>query len=209
MKKILLLLLAVYSTGLFAQKKELYMTEHRQKLTKAEYLEMRKDSRYLGLNLENDDHYLNLIVERERRGKLSEEGFVHLKDYLAESSGGTFNESGFTVIYYITGQPIMEPGFASKWIALNKSNIKKMKRRYPGLMHYLFYHKNQVNINRDSQSNITWFPDEEELLKKLFYKYDIYYNNFTVIDSQGNYITFLGESGAKQVFERLEELAGK
>ncbi|MEZ7500329.1 hypothetical protein QO200_16465 [Flavobacterium sp. Arc3] len=183
-----------------AQKKEVYVNDDLELISKQEYDRNSGDD-YFNLKFDADSIYLNVSVKRIKKGKISNSQLNALKSNLATSSA-YFDKDDIIVINYYPGQD-----------AYNSSGDKEMTRK--NYQEYLKRLKKNQNIKQffvykspegtAAYGNINWIKDKNKLIETIFFAIHYPCNSTVIIDSNGNYYSHRGENNVSAVFKILKE----
>ena len=163
--------------------------------------------KHLSILFENDTCYIRKLVNRKNFGKLNSTQKQSLFSIL---NGNTdLIQEKYVVILYHPGRDSCNGGrFYSNGIKNNiytRNYKKKVDKKYHSKTYW--FHKKDKSIDFESINYINWQLDKDEVIEKLFFKHHYQCNSFVVINnSNGNYISILGESGLPSVIEVLEEM---
>ncbi|KFF14134.1 hypothetical protein IW15_01430 [Chryseobacterium soli] len=205
MKKISIIPFLFFAMFCFSQKKTIYYNEAMTKISK-EYFENQLDNtRNLHLAFESDSLITNVLVKRKNYGKLSEPVFKQLKKSLSETN--SFDKNLIIIMYYPGEDPCNHREENSRRGFHVRPYLKKLKK-INSYEHFWVY-KSYGQLQYYHPDEINWQPDKEQTLEKLFFNYHYPCSSFVVLDKEGNYICYYGESGLDKVFEFSKELTKK
>lgn len=198
--QILILLTITNISFVFAQKKEVYVNDNLEYISKKEY-DGNKGGDYMNLKFDADSVYLNISVKRIKKGKITPDQLTAIKANLS-SDAMHFVKDDIIVIDYYPGKD-----------ACNSSGDKEMTRK--NYQEYLKKFKKNQNIKQffvykspegtAAYGNINWIKDKNKLLETLFFAIHYPCNSTVIIDSNGNYYSHRGENNINEVFKLVKE----
>lgn len=205
MKKTSIITFLLCAMFCFSQKKTIYYNEAMAKISK-EYFENHLDnSRNLHLAFESDSLITNVLVTRKNYGKLSDPAFKVLKNSLSETSN--FDKNLIIIMFYPGEDPCNHREENSRRGFHVQPYLKKLKK-INSFEHFWVY-KSYGQLQYYQPDEINWQHDKEQTVEKLFFNYHYPCSSFVVLDKEGNYICYYGESGDDKVFEFSKELTKK
>jgi len=186
MKKIIILLFAIAAHQiLFSQKKEIYINDNLQEISKDEYNKRNKNHRFQ--NIETDSVLYKVRVEHEGNGKLTTSNLNIVKTRLNIPENNTKN----IVINYYQG---LDKGNAhSDTNPYVIDDIKTYTRKFKSINSNLYFVYREKNGLKNRLKNANWVDDTSGTIENLFFRMKYPCNSAIVIFSDGHYKIFRGE----------------
>lgn len=193
MKKVLPLLIITVPQLLFSQKKEIYINDNLQVISKEDYKNREKNYRFQ--NIETDSVLYKVRVEHEGQGKLTTTDLNDLRKILNISEVNNKN----IVIHYYQGLDWCNQHSDANHLVINdiKTYIRKFKKSNSNL--YFVYKETEGLKNRLSKTS--WIDDSSGAIEKLFFKMHYPCNSAIVIFPDGDFTIFRGEHVWQKVFD--------
>ncbi len=203
MKKLLCFIILIISLTLgYSQKREVYVDDDLNNISKESFEQNRDLSKFLYLTFSDDSLIVNLKTERIVKGKISKENLSSIREFLVQSSGEKISDTNNLVINYWPGNQYCElPNDLRIMNQRTKAYQKKIAKIQNSSQFYVAADLNGI----DKLGNIQWNLDSKSILKELFFKYPYTCGSFVLIDNQGNYYLFKGEYSYSQIFELLKK----
>lgn len=187
----------------FGQEKPIvFYNESGEKISKQNFIETKDYSKNLDLYFENDTTQIGLLVTRKKFGQLDKNTFENLKLYLTELSDKRIDSTQNIVVNYLTAYPKKNENTNSKseWNVLQRDYLKKL-HKIANIDQFWIHSSECNNLEYNYQKRINWIADKDDLLKKLFFPYEVRYGNFLLIKSDGKFYYYLGEHSKYQIWE--------
>lgn len=198
-KKILipLFLISVYQI-LFSQKKEVYINDNLQIISKEDYKKQGENYRFQ--NVETDSVLYKVRVEHEGQGKLATVDLNNLKKHLNISDVNNKN----IVIHYYQGLDRCNQHSDTNQLVINdiKTYIRKFKKSNSNLY---FVHKETEGL-KNRLNKTSWIDDSSGAIEKLFFKMQYPCDSAIVIFLDGSYKIFRGEHNWQKVFDTANKI---
>jgi len=198
MKKLLTaIILLTLNQILFSQKKEIYINDHLEIISKEDY--KKRGVNYRLQNIETDSVLYRVRVEHEGKGKLTTTEFSKLKKSLNVSETDTKN----IVIHYYQGLDACNQHADKNQFVIDdiRNYNRKFKRSNSNL--YFVYKETKGLKNRLDMT--TWIDDTSGAIENLFFKMEYPCDSAVIIFPDGNYIIFRGEHNWEKVFNTATE----
>lgn len=205
MKKIVVLIL-IFGFNVFiafGQKKNVYVNEDLEVISKAEFNKKNFTSEYFNLKYETetDSVYANIIVKKVRKGKISLNLLDSIKLSLS-SDINYFSENKFIVINYYPGKD-----------NCNSSGNKDIAREgYRGFLRRISKKKNTKQFfvyksieGTEDYGKLSWIKDKESIIERIFFPLHYPCGSFVLIDSSGNYYSYKSEYILGNIFKLLKD----
>ncbi|CAM3879369.1 hypothetical protein FLJU110815_03410 [Flavobacterium jumunjinense] len=204
MKKTLLILCLCFFFTLLnysQEKKFVFYDDTSQIVTEEEFYKKFKTG-YSDLIFENDSIIQYFLIKTINHGKLNDEDFNKVKSSLLKEDE---IENEIIVIVYIPGQDSCNSKIKnSTWNIFDRDYRRKLKQITP-IKHFWIY-KEGSNIKYYYPKSYRWQQDPNQLIESLFFKYHYSCCSAVVIDENGNYVTYFGEFGKREVWKIAQEL---
>ncbi|MCI3936784.1 hypothetical protein MQX03_06210 [Chryseobacterium aahli] len=194
MKKLLTaIILLTLNQILFSQKKEVYINDNLQIISKEDY--KKRGENYRFQNIETDSVLYKVRVEHEGHGKLATVDLNNLKKHLNISDVNNKN----IVIHYYQGLDRCNQHSDTNQLVINdiKTYVRKFKKSNLNL--YSVYKETKGLKNRLNKTS--WIDDRSGAIEKLFFKMHYPCDSAIVIFPDGNYTIFRGEYIWQKVFD--------
>ncbi|MFD2892785.1 hypothetical protein ACFS5J_12260 [Flavobacterium chuncheonense] len=202
-----LLFFFLFNCLLFSQEKQIiFYNESGEKISNQKFIETRDYNKNLDIYYENDTIQIGLLITRQGFGKLDKNTFTILKMYLTDLSNKKIDSTQCIVINYLTAFPKKAENkkLKSTWNILDRDYLKKL---------YKIANINQFWVNSPESDNleyyhhgkINWLTDKENILKSLFFPYEVRYGNYILIKPDGKFYYYLGEHGKHQIWEKAKK----
>jgi len=209
MKYLRIIILIALTTSLLGcglMKPRVYYNEYNEKITRLKFLKEKDYAKNLDVYIKNDTAYTGLLITRQKFGQLDEETFIHLKLYLAKITQKQINTNENIVINYLTAYPKKRKNTRprSLWNVLHRDYLVKL-HQIANINQFWINSPESDNLKYYHNDVINWVSDEENLLKKLFFKYDVRYGNFIFIKPDGKFYYYLGEHGKYEILEKSKK----
>lgn len=188
---LIILFLTCSNLLLFSQKKELYVNDDFEYITKTEFDKKPEYKLDYIRRFDLDSCYLNVKVSRYKKGKIK----ISLLDSIKKSFNDVnleklYADDILVINYYPGNDPCSsssyKKNFTEKYNQFYKkiNNIAKVKQ--------LFVYKTHEGL-KDFGGNMHWQPDRFNLIENTFYPIHYPCGGYVIIDSKGNYISERGE----------------
>jgi len=208
MKKFTLLLLCVSAFAFGQKKKEYYLDENFKVISKADFTKRVDHSVNLDHYTENDTAVFGKLVTRETYGKLDNKTIDNLRGYLARLASKSIDTGKIILIHYYSGlDHEYTPRSDFDWERYLEKYKKKYKKTADPEEYWIY--KDKENLKSVLFPNAPWLHDSDRLVENTFFPYHFNYGSFVIIHPNGNFYSYFGEHGLKQILERLEEFSSK
>lgn len=203
----LTILFILFTCLTFGQEKPIvFYNESGQKINEQNFIETKDYSKNLDLYFENDTTQIGVLVTRKKFGQLEKNTFENLKSYLYELTNREIDSTQNIVINYLTAYPKKDenPNSKSKWNLLQKGYLKKL-HKIENISQFWIHSPESDNLEYNQQKRINWIADKENLIKHLFFPFEVRYGNYLFIKPDGKFYYFLGEHSKHQILEDAEK----
>ncbi|WP_312089391.1 hypothetical protein [Chryseobacterium sp.] len=186
MKKIIILLFAIAAHQiLFSQKKEIYINDNLEEISKDEYNKRNKNYRFQ--NIETDSILYKVRVEHEGNGKLTTSNLNIIKKRLNIPENNTKN----IVINYYQGLDKCNKHSDTNPYVID--DIKTYTRKFKSINSNLYFVYREKNGLKNRLKKANWMDDTSGTIENLFFRMKYPCNSANVIFSDGHYKIFRGE----------------
>ena len=203
----LILLFILFTSLASGQKKPIvFYNESGEKINKQKFIKTKDYVKNLDLYFENDTTQIGVLITRQKFGQLEKSTFEYLKSYLTELTDKPVDSTQNIVINYLTAYPKKEENKSSRsgWNVLHRDYLKKLHTI--GNINQFWIHSPECdNLEYNYQKRINWIEDEANLLKNLFFPYQVRYGNYILIKPDGKFYYYLGEHSKYQIWEAAEK----
>ena len=184
------------------EKPIIFYNESGEKISKQDFVKAKDYSKNLDLYFKNDTTQIGLLVTRKKFGQLDKNTFEDLKSYLTELTEKKIDSTQNIVINYLTAYPKKNENANSKsgWNVLHRDYLKKL-HKIANINQFWIHSSECDNLEYNHQKRINWTEDKDDLLKKLFFPYEVRYGNFILIKPDGKFYYYLGEHSKYQIWE--------
>ncbi len=201
MKKISLLLIGLSLCNIFAQKKELYTDDDLNYITKEAFYAPKTKNTYL-IRFELATKVINVRALRQKRGVLSKEEHLQLKNELKAISGKVFSDNATIVINYYPGEDSCN--------STGNKNIKKRKYRIynhrigkkKNVQQFFIYKKIEGTENYGKQ--LEWYSSKETSIEKTFFPIHYACGSYVIINPNGEYYALRGEYNIDKIIKYID-----
>lgn len=201
----ILITLFIANYGFSQEKKLFFYNENVEEITKDEFYKQRNYQKNLDLYFENDTLINCVLIQRKNYGQLSEEDFKKLKNSL--SSNTNLDGELIVIVYYPGKDRCNGMERISTWNIFDNDYLRKL-RKINSYNHFWIY-KNDENLKYYHPRKVKWTKDTDQIVEKLFFKFHYPCFSSVVIDKKGNYISYYGEFGKREIWEMSSELSKK
>ena len=191
----------------FGQEKPIvFYNENGEEISKENFIESKNYSGNLDLYFENDTTQIGLLVASQKFGQLDKNTFNHLKLYLTGLTDKTIDSTQNIVINYLTAYPKKAENKNSRtgWNVLHKDYLKKL-HKIANINQFWIHSSECDNLKYYHQKRINWIEDIDNLLKKLFFPYEVRHGNYILIKPDGKFYYCLGEHSKYQIWENAKK----
>ncbi|WP_299157076.1 hypothetical protein [uncultured Christiangramia sp.] len=203
----LTILFMLFTSLNFGQEKSIvFYNENGEKISKQKFIKTKDYGKNLDLYFENDTTQIGLLITRQKFGQLDKNTFEYLKSYLSELTDKPIDSTQNIVINYLTAYPKKDENKKSRsgWNVLNRDYLKKL-HKIGNIIQFWIHSAECDNLEYHHQKSINWEEDEDNLLKKLFFPYEVRYGNYILIKPDGKFYYFLGEHSKYHIWENAEK----
>jgi hypothetical protein len=184
-----ILLVCFFHLFSFAQKKELYVNDDFEYISKTEFDKKSEQPFDYNLRFELDSAYLNVKVARYKKGKIELKVLNSIKNTFYKNEEFSDNEI-FLINYYPGNDKCSSYGYKSNF----KSKYNQYRTKFDKIenLKQLFVYKSDDGL-KGFGNKIDWQSDINSLIEKTFYPIPYPCGGYLIIDSKGNYISERGE----------------
>ena len=185
----LLILLNVLMS--FGQKKELYVNDDFEYISKTEFDKKTRQPIDYDLRFELDSAYINMKVSRYKKGKIELKVLDSIKEAFFKDKDVEFSDNDvFLINYYPGDDKCSTDGYKSNF----KSKYKQYRSQFDKVenLKQLFVYKSDDGLKKFG-NKIDWQSDSNTLIENTFYRIPYPCGGYVIIDSKGNYISERGE----------------
>ena len=185
---LLICLLHLFS---FAQKKELYVNDDFEYISKDEFDKKSEQPHDYNLRFELDSAYINVKVSRYKKGKIELKVLDSIKEVFFKNKNVEFSDNDiFLINYYPGNDKCSSNGYKSNF----KSKYNQFRKKFDKIenLRQLFIYKSNNGLERFG-NKIDWQSDINNLIEMAFYPIHYPFVGYVLIDSKGNYISERGE----------------
>jgi len=188
----------------FSQNKPVkFYNEQSIEITKKDFFEYKKQKKYLDVHIINDSIQQRILLPQTKQSKLDPKTFNYLKTYLTAISKTKIDSTQNLVINYVTGfiEKNQNTYKRSKWDIFDKNYLDKLHKKdsikqfwinSPKVNNLEYYHKNKIN----------WITDKHEVLKKIFFPYDVHDGYSILIKPNGEFFYYISEHGKIAIWKK-------
>ncbi|MFK7781959.1 hypothetical protein, partial [Psychroserpens sp.] len=195
--------------GFGQQKPIAYYNEDGVKISKQEFTDIKRNRKNLDLYFENDTTQIGLLFTRQKFGQLDKKTFSNLKSYLTQISKKPINSTQNIVINYLTEYPItkIDSSLKSSWNVLDKDYPKKLNRIADINQFWITSPESSMKnyYHYYIRYKIDWIRDKENLIKKLFFPYEVKYGIYILIKPDGKFYYYIGEHSKFQIWKNSKK----
>lgn len=192
----------------FGQKKELYLNDDFEYISKTEFYKRSDQPLDYNLRFELDSTYLNVKVSRYKKGKIELEVFDSIRNVFYKNKNEEIsNNDIFLINYYPGNDKCSTEGYKSNF----KSKYNQYHRKFEKIenLKQLFVYKSNDGLEGFG-NKIDWQSDVNSLIERVFYPIPYPCGGYVIIDSKGNYISERGEySYWKGLINEINTFANK
>jgi len=190
MKKTILLI-SLFHLLSYGQKKELYVNDDFEYISKTEFDKKSEQPLDYNLRFELDSAYLNVKVSRYKKGKIELNVLDSIKNVFFKNKNVEFsNNDIFLINYYPGNDKCSTEGYKSNF----KLKYNQYRRKFDKIenLKQLFVYKSDDGL-KGFGNKIDWQSDIYSLIEKTFYPISYPCGGYVIIDEKGNYISERGE----------------
>ncbi|MGJ8550551.1 hypothetical protein [Winogradskyella wichelsiae] len=177
----------------FGQKKELYVNDDFEYISKTDFDKKSEQPLDYNLRFELDSSYLNVKVTRYKKGKIELKVLDSIKSAFYKNKNEKFSDNEiFLINYYPGNNKCSTDGYKSNF----KTKYNQYSRKFDKIenLNQLFIYKSDDGL-QGFGNKIDWQPDINSLIEKTFYPIPYPCGGYVIIDSKGNFISQRGEYG--------------
>lgn len=186
-----ILLVTLFHLLSFGQKKELYINDDFEYISKTEFDKKSEQPLYYNLRFELDSAYLNVKISRYKKGKIELKVLDSIKYVFFKNKNIEFsNNDIFFINYYPGNHKCSTAGYKSNF----KLKYNQYCRKFDKIenLKQLFVYKSDHGL-KGFGNKIDWQSDINSLIENTFYPIHYPCGGYVIIDSKGNYISYRGE----------------
>jgi hypothetical protein len=179
------------STILFSQKNEIYLNDSFTFITKEEFKKDSGNEFDYNLKFKSDTTFVNIKVQRVKKGKISLQLLDSIKNNLSENSNQFIDSNDVLFINYYPGNgPCSTDGYKNNFKSQYGRFYRKFKR-IENLKQFSVY-KSSKGLE-EFGSKIHWLSDNKNLIEKIFYPIHYPCGGYLIINIDGSYLSQRGE----------------
>ncbi|MFT7898761.1 hypothetical protein VBY74_02140 [Tenacibaculum ascidiaceicola] len=173
----------------FGQKKELYVNDDLEYISKTEFDKKSEQPLDYNLRFELDSAYLNIKVSRYKKGKIELKVLDSIKNIFFKNE--EFNNNDIFLINYYPGN---DKCSSNRYKSNFKSKYNQYRRKFKKIenLKQLFVYKSNEGL-RGFGNKIKWQSDINNLVEYTFYPIPYPCGGYVILDNKGNYISERGE----------------
>jgi len=150
--------------------------------------------------------YKHLLVLREEEGSIGLDGYEKLRQYVEKCTQSKFPENNTIVIKFHPGPDRCNSGGQ---MATSKNYIKSFYRKFEKELGnidniYVAHIAKTMKGLKQQQKIIPWVLDIDGQVEELFFKYHYPCSSYVVINSNGFYRSFFGETSLEQFIQTID-----
>lgn len=185
-----------------AQKNEVYLNDDLVQISESEFKKMNDLHKFYNLQYETDSSFINIKVQRVRKGKLSGEVWNAIKSELSALSNQEIPENDLIIINYYHGMDgCNSSGNKSHMTAKYKRFLKGINKM-PDLSQFFVFKSAEGTTNYGK--NINWIHDKSRRIEKTFFPLKYPCGSYVLIDENGNYYLQKGEYDIEQIIDLVK-----
>ena len=179
----------------FGQKKDVYVNENLEYITKEEFNKNNFTDGYLKLKIDADSIFVNVSVKREVKGKISISLLDSIKSNLSTDKND-FTENKFIVINYYPGRDNYNSFRDSDYIKEKYRNFTRKIKRNKEVKQFFVYKEIE---GTERYGNLNWIKDEKSIIEKTFFPFHYSFGSFVLIDASGYFYSYKGEYNIDEI----------
>ncbi|WP_188406633.1 hypothetical protein [Psychroflexus salis] len=186
-----ILLIFLCNCILLGQKKELYINDNFEYISKPEFERKSDQALDYTLRFELDSTFLNVKVSRYKEGKVQLKVLDSIKTTFFKSKNEEFGENDILLINYYPGSDkCSTKAYKSNF----KSKYNQYRRKFDKIdnLKQVFVYKSTQGL-KGSGNEIDWKPDINNLIEKTFYPIPYPCGGYVIMNNKGSYISERGE----------------
>ncbi len=206
MKKNIIILFLIFSSVFsFSQKKELYVNDDFEYISKVEFDKKHDHPLGYSLRLDLDSCYINVKVSRYKKGEIKKSLYDSIvKTFISDNQRNVYDFDVLLINYYPGDDSCSTSGYKTNFKEKYKKFYKKVDKL--GKIKHLFVYKSDDGLE-EFEGKIDWQPDINNVIENIFYPIDYPCGGYVIIDSEGNYISQRGEyCYEKPLIQTIKEL---
>lgn len=206
MKKYLLTLILICTTlSFFGQKKEYYVDDDLNSISKDEFNKKSDNELDYKLRFELESSFINVKVLRMKKGKIKLSLLDSIKVELSNSGNQKIDSDDKILINYYPGNDDCSTnGYKVNFKNLLDKYFKKVKKMKNVKQFFVYKTKDEI----EKFGNLMkWCPDNNNLIEKNFFPISYPCGGFVIINKNGDYISQRGEyCYSSFIFDLLNDL---
>lgn len=201
-KNILIVILVFITLSVFSQKKEIYLDDNLNKITKKEYEKNNKNNKFSNLQFDLDSLIANVKVQRIKKGQLTLSEFNSLKNELTTISNKAISKNNLIIINYYHGPD--KYNTLADYSYIKKSHKKYLKKlnTLDNVSQFFMYKSSKGISNYGKQLN--WIKDKFNTFEKKFLPLNYPSGSYILIDEKGSFYVQKGEYSLDEIFKLIK-----
>lgn len=202
----LIIILFISKAGLSQTKSMVYFNEDGEKVTRKKFFNKKNPKKNLDLYIKNDTTQIGILIHRQKSGLLDKKTLSHLKLYLTKISGKHIDTTQNIVINYLSAYPKKKGNSValSTWNVLDKDFLERL-HSIANINQFWINSPKTDNLEYFHNGKINWISDEEDLLKKMFFIYELRHGNYILIKPDGSFFCYLGEHSKYGIWKNAKK----
>jgi hypothetical protein len=197
----LLFIVLISSLSIAQKKKEIYLNDRLEEITKNEFQAPLKESDYL-IKIDSDTIVSNVRIKRNTDGKLSSEELEYIKGRLETLSAVGISAFDRIVINYYPGADICNTtGDKSFVIEKYKAYVASIAK-IANVKQFFIYKDFQ---GTQSYGKLKWYHDPNQVFEKTFFKLHYPCGSYVIIKPDGAYNSYKGEYDTNKILEKVKK----
>ena len=184
----------------FGQKKEIYLNDNLEYITKIEFDKNTFNDGYLKLKYDVDSVFVNISVKREVKGKISTSLLDTIKSNLSTDEN-YFVDNKYIVINYYPGRDNCNTTGNKVYVIEKYENFLRKIKRNKQIKQFFVYKDIE---GTESYGNINWIKDYNSIIEKTFFPLHYPCGSYVLIDSLGNFYSYKGEYNIDKILSLLK-----
>lgn len=203
MKQCLCILIALlFVNSISAQKNEVYLNDDLIQISQIEFNKMNDLHKFYNLQYETDSSFINVKVQRVKKGKISNEVLNSLKKELSELSHKKNSDEDLIVINYYHGQDRCNSGGNKSILRTRYKRYLKRIEKIPNLSQFFVYKSPEGTSEYGQQ--LIWIEDKSGTIKNTFFPLQYPCGSSVLIDENGNYYLQKGEYDIEKIIDLVK-----
>jgi len=175
----------------FSQEKEIYLNDNFTFITRVEFEKDSENELDYDLRFKTDSTFVNIKVQRIKKGILNLKVLDSIKHYLSKNSNQIIDSNDIIFINYYPGNgPCSSNGYKNNF----KNEYQRLYRKFEKIENLKQFSVYKSSIGLEGfGSEINWSPDNKSLVERNFYPIHYPCGGYIIIKPDGTYISQRGE----------------